>query len=178
MDWLDDTDINHFLKVFVDTTEDAVMVGHQKKIPDKIKTVVCSSFYFESLRVRGMDCISRWLEHLDLEKVQNIIFPLHSDSHWSLCLIHPSTSICFVFDPLRPVHLSLSNVLLSHSSVKIVVYSESCTQQTNGYDCGVYALYYAGCILKNKYEKIHKPILRKFKKYIRRNMKNETQKAN
>lgn len=168
MDWLDDTDINYFLKVFADSSDDSIMIGETKNPPTHIRTVVCSSFYFESLRIRGMECISQWLESYDLNKIQNILFPLHSDSHWSLCLIHIPSGVSVIFDPLRPAHMMLSNILLNHQLVKIVIYSTACIQQDNTYDCGVYSLYYAGCIIKNRYSQINRPVPSKFKEYIRR----------
>lgn len=171
MDWLDDSDVNYFLKVFAETTEDSFMVGGTGDIPSTISTLVCSSFYFESLRIRGMACISQWLDRFDLERVKKILFPLYSDSHWSICLIDRQTGISVIFDPLRPIHKFLSQILLSHDSVNIVIYSTHCTQQDNSYDCGVYSLYYAGCIIKKKYDRINQPVPEKFKQYIRKRMK-------
>ncbi|KAI5165433.1 hypothetical protein NEIRO03_0372 [Nematocida sp. AWRm78] len=167
MDWLDDTDINLFLKVIVDSVEHAAMVGYPIVNPDRISTLVCSSFYFESLRKKGMECISRWVQSFDLTKISNIIFPLYSDSHWSLCYIDVKAETAIVYDSMRPMHSHLSKVLLTHSFVKIVLYSERCAQQKNGYDCGCYALYYATCIIRRKRGRLNLEVPHKFIKRVR-----------
>lgn len=171
MEWLDDTAVNSFLSALADSTEDALMIGYSK-IPEKTpKTIVCSSFYFESLRARGMECISQWLEGFNLSSVQTILFPLHSNSHWSLCYIHLPTGISVIFDSLRPSHKRLSKVLLTHSFVNLVIYSALTPQQTNGYDCGIYTLYYAACIIRNKHSRIFKAPPNKFSLYVRNHIK-------
>ncbi|KAI5163234.1 hypothetical protein NEAUS03_2243 [Nematocida ausubeli] len=162
MDWLDDMDINLSLKIIADSSPDAAMVGYPIPPQSKISTLICSSFYFESLRLRGMECISKWIEGLDLSKINSIIFPVYSENHWSLCYIDVKKETAKVFDSLRPCHLEISSVLLLHSLVKKVLYSSKCTQQKNGSDCGRYVLYYARCLVANKRDRLNREVPPKF----------------
>ncbi|KAH9385369.1 uncharacterized protein NEMAJ01_0265 [Nematocida major] len=166
--WLTDSEINNFLAKLVNSTGDAVMAGYPRK--DRVlrpKTVVFSSFYFESLKCSGMKHLAGWMPEGDTSGVRNLIFPLHSESHWSIAYIDLSTGISVIFDSLRPIHRSLSHALLQHSAVNLCMYSSSCAQQENSHDCGVYALFYAACLLRGKFGLLFRKVPGKFSSYVR-----------
>ncbi|KAI5181162.1 hypothetical protein NEOKW01_1381 [Nematocida sp. AWRm80] len=166
MDWLNDCAINGVLRALAKITPGTAMLGEKSSVENP-ENIICSSFYFESFRARGTASISTWGDGLDWSLVKRVIFPLFCSSHWSLCVIYPASGLCVIFDSLRPSHKELLRVLIDHPMVSVIVYSSKCVQQPNTDDCGVYALYYAGCILKNMMKRVYKPVPETFIALIR-----------
>ncbi|KAI5173061.1 hypothetical protein NEFER03_2045 [Nematocida sp. LUAm3] len=177
MAWLNDRTINKAFEIYSKKVPEAHMLGYPYSPEKKIDALLVSTFYFESLRCNKMEQISEWQKHISMEKISKILVPLFANSHWSLAVIYPSLRACIIFDSLRPHHKELYLPLLEHPLVDMVVYSEQCSQQNNSDDCGIFLIYYAGCILKKSPEKIFKSIpskvietLRKF--HIKQNKRN------
>ncbi|OAG30100.1 sentrin-specific protease 1 [Nematocida displodere] len=156
--WVSDTVANKILQLLAENAEDAVFLENIEKKEDTKSTLLINSFYFESLKARGMASIDTWTEHADIRKIERIIFPIFQDSHWSLVVIYPKLKTCTVLDSLRPCHEAASAVLLQHSLIERVSYNCHCTQQSNTNDCGIFMLYFAGCIARKKTAKIYLPV--------------------
>ncbi|KAL3691757.1 hypothetical protein R1sor_005408 [Riccia sorocarpa] len=93
---------------------------------------------------------------LAIEKVDDIryiIVPIHTESHWSLVLIHISDTrdACVIYhmDSIKTYHDhsqigALLNTWLDRGlglNMETSIVSIGITQQTNNFDCGVHVLY-------------------------------------
>lgn len=161
-----DRTINAALEKLAGEAPDCAVVGHPAP-PRPPKLLVVNSFYFESLRVRGMSSISQWTEQLDHSQVEKIVFPVFASNHWSMGVLFPAARVCLLLDSLRPLHHAMSAVLLTHSDIDVVIYSKGVAQQPNGDDCGVYALYFAQCALQNQLQQVYAPVPEKFVQQVR-----------
>ncbi|KAI5185965.1 hypothetical protein NEHOM01_1188 [Nematocida homosporus] len=165
--WLCDTTINRVLKCFSNNTPGVAMLGYPLKDGETPHTLLVSTFYFESLKSSGMLRISEWLAKIPIDTIQRMIIPLFSNHHWSLSVVYPKLGLGVVLDPLRPYHKEVSKILLQHSGVEVVLYNESVVQQTNSSDCGIYTLYYTGCLVSKKIHRLFQPVPAEFIKLMR-----------
>lgn len=166
MDWLSDEHVNGVLRLMAQKCARAAMLGYEKPTA-QTRVLVASSFYFESLRARGMESVARWTRSLEVGGAERLVFPLFSAAHWSMCAIFLPQRAALVLDPLRPLHRDAALELLRHSAVDCVVYDSGAAQQAGSRDCGVYALYFAGALVFENGEKARGDVPQKFVRRIR-----------
>ncbi|XP_039833070.1 ubiquitin-like-specific protease 1D isoform X3 [Panicum virgatum] len=123
-------------------------------------------FASKGSEVDSADCflkLRRWWKGVDIFRKDYILFPVHADAHWSLVIVcmpakedhsgpmvlhldslkgqvHQSKNIFIVVDRFLKtewMHLNGKNL-----TRKIVKKSINVPQQENGYDCGLFALFY------------------------------------
>jgi len=166
MEWLSDEVINGALKLIAEEDPFSVMLG--EGLPnEQTKTVIINSFYFESLKRRGMGGVSKWMRAPEFKKVDILVFPLFQNSHWSMCSVYLKTRGAILCDSLRPFHKEAAAILLSHSDIDFVIYDLSTVQQKNGNDCGVFALYFIACFVFQKPQNRQIPIPDMFFSHVR-----------
>lgn len=168
-EWLCDREVNRVLRVMARNAEDAVYFDDMRSLADTKHTLLFNSFYFESLKTRGMRSIREWMEAVSTDVLTRVLFPIFASSHWSACVMYPGIGTCVVFDSLIPSHMEAASVLLLHPGINLVIYDTMCAQQQDADSCGVFALYYLACLLKNKTGCIYKKVpVEKIRKKISR----------
>ncbi|KAI5191461.1 hypothetical protein NECID01_1455 [Nematocida sp. AWRm77] len=177
--WLCDKTVNAMLEILACHAPGTHLVGasfctkHPSRAhphaasQDAPKCLVFTSFYFESLQARGMESISTWTHGIDTQNVERIVFPVFGHNHWSACVLFVSSRTCLLLDSLVPAHQDMPRILLKHAGIDAVVYCTGTAQQTNGHDCGVYALYFAFCAMKNKMHRAYRKVPEKFIRLVR-----------
>ncbi|CAB9529382.1 Sentrin-specific protease 2 [Seminavis robusta] len=113
--------------------------------------------------------VSRWHKRLpneDLFQLQHLLIPINVNrSHWILTVIYPPDLRIQVYDPYhtpQPGYLHATfrfvqdeyfrlhgTALPNHHQWTLQPNDTSAPQQSNGWDCGVFILAYADCILRN-----------------------------
>lgn len=167
--FISDAEINRGLKFFSRVAPGTAMSGYPINSKNtKINTIVHNSFYFSLFITHGVEKVSNWADNVSLSEAHRIIFPVFRLSHWSLCVIYTKHKVCVLFDPLRPMHYNTCSALLLHPGVDIVIYHGGCSQQPNMYDCGPYTVYYAGCIILRRLNKINDSVPGRFIDIVRR----------
>jgi len=136
--WLDDDPIN-------------LLFNHVATGPTRL---VLNSFFFSAKLQKGYDAHARRELHatasrqcLSMSQVAEFFIPLHYPSHWAFAYINACERKIFVFDSLRSdkKFQTAKERLLTITAVELPALTFECVnvdcpQQSNGVDCGVFAL--------------------------------------
>ena len=98
-----------------------------------------------------------------IRKADWVFFPLNNNdkdevggTHWSLLVHNKKINTFYHYDPMEGMNYkSVDEIIRKYSkgeNRKTTIYHMACTSQTNGFDCGIYALMFSERILKNMEE--------------------------
>ena len=170
--WLSEAVIESFTKILL----------RQLKHPDDLRFMYLSTHAIvhgrESKKyVHGSNPLRRWLNGIQLHDIDVIIWPVHFQSHWLLCLIYPGKRRSVLFDPYQPrdarvsgkelrtiILYTLQELSSSYDAAyertdKWTLRADPGTATTlnfpaqplsNSCDCGVFICVYIACILSGK----------------------------
>lgn len=149
--WLDDLAVNGYLEAIARLADRTYTLHMLPAEMERNSVLFLNSFFYETLKARGAEGAARWLDKVDLSAVRTIIFPIFAHSHWSLGVVDPHRKRAGILDSLRPMHFSCFKVLEALLGPEATYsYDSRCLQQGNGSDCGVFACYFAECMMLRK----------------------------
>jgi hypothetical protein len=151
--WLNDEIVNAYLKLVI--TEGNAR--HNIKPGQAPKFHAFNSFFYGNLASKGYAGVSRWakkakLEGKNLLNAESILIPVNQNLHWTLLVITPAARQIEYFDSFsgnpnshtkhvrRFLQGELGPLYKEDQWMTSQNGDENSPQQTNGYDCGVFAI--------------------------------------
>lgn len=142
--WLNDKIINSYMELLSD---------------HYTSTYFFSSFTYSFLRNNPVEKVAGWYEDIDIEKYDSYVFPIHSQSHWSLVVIKDNE-----FYGMDSMSIMEMSVVVRIRSLMVHIFAlkkkkftgifgkllkRRIPQQENGDDCGVFCCAYARYFLRS-----------------------------
>jgi Ulp1 protease family, C-terminal catalytic domain len=156
--WLNDEIINAYIEWIVEYANEKSGKSGRNAIP---KVIAHNSFFYQNLSTKGPDSVSRWMKRKKAEgkkllDVECVLIPVNNSSHWTLIVVSPKKRTVeyldsFGGDPMEFVSNTLAwlkNELAENwREEEWRVLETKSAQQTNSYDCGVFAVTNAECVV-------------------------------
>ena len=159
--WLDDEVINNYL---------ALLVKKNSKFG------YANSFFYTALsQHNGFADVAQYKIAKDIKnsKFDDLLIPIHLTNHWILIHVHlvGKEKKIKVYDSFNVEHPIVANKILEflkYLGLKAFKISfAKCPQQNNGYDCGVFILAFAECLVNGKpISSIKQAIIPEYRKKI------------
>ena len=147
--WLNDETINGYLELIVS-------LGNQDSGEGTVpKFHAFNSFFMSNLLEKGYAGVMRWakrakIDGLKLKSVYEIYIPINRDNHWTLLVVSPRSKTIRYYDSLGGSGKQYIKAVIAWLKGELnseykddewdIEYSSQSPQQTNGYDCGVFAI--------------------------------------
>lgn len=158
--WLNDEIINGYLEWIIEHAN--VSSGRNGKTSTP-KAVAFNSFFYKKLASEGPKSVLRWskrkmIDGKRLLDVDTVLIPVNNASHWTLLVVSPAArtveyldsfggpSKVFIDNAIRWLEAELGPKFLLDDWTVLETRSAS---QYNGYDCGVFCITNAECVVSN-----------------------------
>lgn len=150
--WLNDETINGYLKLITQHGNKDVRSDQTPRFH------AFSTFFYTNLASKGCESVRRWANRArvggkNMLKVEKLFIPINpNNSHWTLCVVEPSIKHITHYNSLgssrsAQIYLKYIKQYLAAELGKsyeeedwVVQYAGESPQQTNGADCGVFAI--------------------------------------
>jgi hypothetical protein len=162
--WLNDEAVNGYIGLVVDHANNKFKAKPENKNIKVPRIVVQLSFFYKDLVEKGPARVARYNRRQkamgkDLLQAELFLVPICEDSHWTLLVVSPKERAIEYFDSLRSGAVSAND--LHVKNIKAFLkdqlkddYNEHewkllptrSMQQSNGCDCGVFAIMNAECV--------------------------------
>ncbi|OBT79026.1 hypothetical protein VF21_02388 [Pseudogymnoascus sp. 05NY08] len=156
--WLNDNIINSYVDMVVEHANKKAGRNQRDKTP---KVVAQSSFFYKKIRDDGPQSVSRWMRRKraagkNLLEVETMLIPVNNASHWTMIVVCPKARTIEYLDSFGgPKDVFIRNTK-AWLAVELgsawneddwrVLNTKSASQH-NGYDCGVFAVTNAECVV-------------------------------
>jgi hypothetical protein len=156
--WLNDEVINTYLEWIVEYSNDKAGRNSRNIVP---KAIGFNSFFYSMLSTKGHKGVDRWAarKHAGGKKlleVDTVLIPVNNAMHWTMIVISPTKRTVEYLDSFN----GNPSVFIEHTKEFLrgelkdafiedewsVLQTQS-TRQTNGYDCGVFTITNAECVV-------------------------------
>jgi hypothetical protein len=156
--WLNDNIINSYVDMVVEHANKKAGRNQRDKTP---KVVAQSSFFYKKIRDDGPQSVSRWMRRKraggdKLLEVETMLIPVNNASHWTLIVVCPKVRTIEYLDSFggsKDVFIRNTKAWLAvelgsawNEDDWRVLNTKSASQH-NGYDCGVFAVTNAECVV-------------------------------
>ncbi|KFZ12495.1 hypothetical protein V501_04207 [Pseudogymnoascus sp. VKM F-4519 (FW-2642)] len=156
--WLNDNIINSYVDMVVEHANKKAGRNQRDKTP---KVVAQSSFFYKKIRDDGPQSVSRWMRRKraggeKLLEVETMLIPVNNAAHWTLIVVCPKARTIEYLDSFggpKDVFISNTKAWLAielgsawNEDDWRVLNTKSASQH-NGYDCGVFAITNAECVV-------------------------------
>ncbi|ELR05799.1 hypothetical protein, variant [Pseudogymnoascus destructans 20631-21] len=156
--WLNDNIINSYVDMVVEHANKKAGRNQRDKTP---KVVAQSSFFYKKIRDDGPQSVSRWMRRKraagkNLLDVETMLIPVNNASHWTMIVVSPRARTIEYLDSFggsKDVFIRNTKAWLAielgsawNEDDWRVLNTQSASQH-NGYDCGVFAVTNAECVV-------------------------------
>jgi hypothetical protein len=156
--WLNDEIINAYLEWVVEFANEKAGKNGRNVTP---KVIAHNSFFYQNLATKGPGSVSRWMKRKKAEgkkllDVECVLIPVNSLSHWTLIVVSPRQRTVEYLDSFGgSPQVFVSNTLAwlrtelgeDWREEEWRILETKSAQQTNSYDCGVFAVTNAECVV-------------------------------
>jgi len=149
--WLNDEVVTGYLQAVVDHGQSTTASTGRGKTP---KFYAFNTFFYSSIRDKGVESVRKWagkgrIGGRSLLEVERVFVPVHENSHWTLVVVSPMARAIEYFDSLGGAgtrHVGHVKAWLAQElgpewvEGEWTVVDSPSPRQTNGLDCGVFAV--------------------------------------
>lgn len=156
--WLNDEIINAYLEWIVEYANKKAGKNGRNAIP---KVIAHNSFFYKNIATQGPQSVSRWMKRKKAEgkkllEVETLLIPVNNASHWTIIVVSPKERTIEYLDSFSGAGKVFINLTKEWLAAELGSYwreeewrvlSTQSAEQLNGFDCGVFLVTNAECVV-------------------------------